>query len=140
MSLTLHLGVIDEPYAGEAGTTTHNVAVFLEAKYAVMGTFAQLHAQDIGELFAIGMAETIEALAMGAPPTLSPTGQAASETEQLFRTYLTNEEITEAGVAGVPTAAAQEGRSSRFKKRKGSRRPSFVDTGLYRKSFKAWVD
>jgi hypothetical protein len=45
------------------------------------------------------------------------------------------------GIPGVPTLAAQEGRSSRFKKGKGKGpRKSFIDTGLYVGSFKSWVD
>jgi len=44
------------------------------------------------------------------------------------------------GYPGVPTRAALMGVNSRLKKRRGKRRPSFRDTGLYQASFMAWVD
>jgi hypothetical protein len=67
----------------------------------------------------------------------------------MFVTYLDNEEIAETGQAGVPTAAALAGVRTSLKKKKElknprkrslGRRPSFIDTGMYRDSFKAWVD
>jgi hypothetical protein len=151
----LHLGVIDIPYraAGaiksrrknkpvwNAGAmTTGAVARILEDKYAVMGNFAALHIQDIAESFAIGISESIESLMQGAPASVNPFGQATSETEQMFKTYLTNSEIRQTGQAGIPTEAAQKGVSHRLKSKKGSPRPDFIDTGLYQSSFKAWTE
>jgi hypothetical protein len=155
----LVLGVIDFPYvaakppkvvterkakaalakAGPDTTTTGKVAAILEAKYAVMGNFVALHQIEIAELLSISMAETLEALMQGAPLTIDPFGAAMSETAQLFRTYIDDEEIAQTGQDGVPTKAARNGVSSRFKDQEGGRRPSFQDTGLYESSFVAWV-
>ncbi len=144
--MRLVLGVVDLPYVeaktpGQKGTptTTGKVAAILEAKYSVMGHFAELHAPEIAELLAISVQEALEALMMGAPASIDPFGAAMSETEQLFRTYLDDEEIAQTGQPGVPTGAAKGGVSSRFKSQKGGRRPSFIDTGLYQSSFKAWI-
>lgn len=144
----LHLGVIDVPYATE-GTTTGDVAEILEAKYDVMGNFDALHHADIEEVIAISLSEAIDSLVQGAPATLDPFGQACADVQQMFVTYLDNEEIAETGQAGVPTAAALAGVRTSLKKKKElknprkrslGRRPSFIDTGMYRDSFKAWVD
>ncbi|EJC5177426.1 DUF1353 domain-containing protein [Salmonella enterica] len=43
------------------------------------------------------------------------------------------------GTEGVPTARALEGISKRFKNRKGEPRPSFIDTGMFQASMRAWV-
>ena len=153
--MKLILGVIDLPYveqrparvlgqkrpkAQAAHTSTGKVAAILEAKYSVMENFAALHQQDIAELFAASLSETIEALALGAPADIDPYGRATSETELLFRDFLDREEIAETGQEGVPTKAARAGVNHRMKVKKGNPRPSFIDTGLYQSSFKAWAE
>ena len=145
----LHLGVIDIPYATD-GTSTGDVAKWLEDKYSVMGNFAALHADDIQEFVEIAFAEAIENVLAGQPAQLAkPMNQATDDIKALFATYLNNEEIAETGQEGVPTAAALAGKRTSFKKMKElkkprrralTRRPSFVDTGMYRNSFKAWTD
>lgn len=149
--MKLALGVIDLPYVAQKPlsakgtkstpdqTTTGKVAAILEAKYGVMGAFYELHQQDIAEALAISMQETLEALMMGAPASIDPFGAAMSETEQLFRTFLDDKEIEVMGIAGVPTQASLDGVNHRMKIKKGEPRPSFVDTGLYQSSFKAWI-
>ena len=42
-------------------------------------------------------------------------------------------------VDGVPTQAALEGKNSRLKVERGERRPSFIDGGLFKSSFVAWI-
>jgi hypothetical protein len=147
--MILHLGVIDVPYATE-GTSTGDVAEILEKQYSVMGNFAALHADEIQELVEIAFAEAIENVLAGQPARLAkPMNQAASDIKKIFTTYLNNEEIAETGQEGVPTAAALAGKRTSLKKMKElkkprrrvrTRRPSFVDTGMYRNSFKAWAD
>ncbi|MES2048858.1 MAG: hypothetical protein V4447_10685 [Pseudomonadota bacterium] len=147
--MKIHLGVIDIPYASVAPVkdgkpapaqmTTFGVATILEKKYNLFSSFAALHTQDIAEAVSIGLAETLEALMMGAPASIDPFGAAMSDTEQMFRTFLVNEEIKEVGQDGVPTKAALDGVNHRMKLRRGPRRPSFIDTGLLETSFKAWV-
>lgn len=144
--MRLVLGVVDLPYVeakkpGEKGTptTTGKVAAILEAKYSVMGHFSELHGPDIAELLAINLNETLDALLMGAPASIDPFGSAMSGIQNLFVTYIDDEEIAQTGQPGVPTKAALNGVSSRFKEQKGDRRASFYDTGLYESAFRAWI-
>lgn len=157
--MILHLGVIDVPY--DDGQTTGDVAEILEGDadkedsgYQVMGNFAALHADEITEFVEISIREAIENLIAGVPVEgLDPFAQACIDIGKLFPSYLNDEEIVATGQTGVPTKAALLGVRTSFKKKselvdaktyrsrvRGMRRPSFVDTGLYRDSFLAWVD
>jgi hypothetical protein len=136
---TLHLGVLDVPYQAKGGVTTGDVATWLERKYGVMERFYDLHAQQFADDLAESVAGELENVLMGAPPG-NPFAQAMSDIEGQFRLFIDFEDITVTGAKGVPTQAALEGVNHRLKMRRGARRPSFVDTGLYSASFKAWVD
>lgn len=140
----LHLGVVDVPYAHDAGgKSTGDVAEILEGKYGVMGKFVEVHEQDIATDLEESLAGTLEDLLLGAPPGADPFGSATSDIDARFKKFLSSKEMDRLGVPGVPTAASLAGRSSRFKqKQKKSRgsRPSFVDTSLYLNSFKSWID
>lgn len=159
--MKLHLGVHDIPYVDAGATSTGEVAQILEDRYGVMDSFVFLHKEDITEAIAESTADAIEALIMDAPVLIDPYGAASSKIGELFRDYLDNEEIVDApegdyGRGKVPTQAALDGVSSRFKlgkqagvfvkgkrgrkKLKGKRRPSFIDTGLYEATFTAWFD
>jgi hypothetical protein len=160
--MVLHLGVIDVPYVQAlvgkiakakkgkankpvktvAGTqTTGDVAQWLENKYCVMEGFAQLHSEDISQAISNSVAGAIETVMMGGPASIDAFGSATSEIETLFKfTYLDNEEITQTGADGVPTQAAKDGINPRLKSGKGDPRPSFIATGQYQNSFKAWVE
>jgi hypothetical protein len=76
----------------------------------------------------------------GAPASLNPLGTATSAIEAQFKNYLDHEDIVQTGAPGVPTEAALKGVNHRLKSKKGTRRPSFVDTGLYESSFKVWSE
>ncbi len=140
--LTLHLGVVDLPYPHETeGTTTGDVAEFLEAKYHVMQTFYDAHEQDVAEALSEGMRDVLEATLMGAPAKNDPFLAGTTGIESLFHRFLESGEIEALGVEGVPTQAAKDRKSLRHKKKVNPRpRPSFIDTGLYDASFKAWVE
>lgn len=146
MTIQLHLGVADIPYADEEGTTTGDVAEILEEHYEVIGTFYAHHERDIIALLEDGMRGAIENRLMGAPVPSNPLAGAESKIEEMFRKFLSDREIEQPahGVAPytVPTMAAILGLSSRFKGKKNpaGRRPSFIDTGLFQSSFRAWVD
>jgi hypothetical protein len=146
--MILHLGVADVPYA-DPGTkkksgslTTGDVAEILEAKYGVMGHFVDLHGADIARELENSVLGAIESLIAGAPASHDAFGTATSEIEEIFRAMLSNRELDKLGIPGVPTAAAKRGVSHRFKRPYARRkeRPSFIDTGLYQDSFKAWVE
>jgi hypothetical protein len=134
----LHLGVDDVPYADEV-LTTGDVAQFLETKYGVMSVFAEQNVQFIADRLADAVTKSINSLLAGAPLDIDPFGAAPSQIEQRFREYITHEEITQSGVTGVPTEAALLGKSKRFKRQSGARRPSFIDSGMYESHFRTWI-
>ena len=162
---TLHLGVIDIPYAGPGYSTpsttrksrpskrprarggpisisTGDVAEILEAEYHIMETFYELHEAMIAQEATDSVQDAIDALVMGAPHTLDPFGSVMQTIEARFKQFLSLREMDRLGIPGVPTKAAQMGVSHRFKHPYARRaeRPSFIDTGQYQASFKAWVD
>lgn len=164
---TLHLGVIDAPYAnavqaekvpqakkGKAnkplkpktasGTqTTGDVAEILEAKYGVMDTFAFARLPDIAKELEQSIAGSLETLMMGGSPDPNPFESAESAIAAMFKGFLATSAIESMGIAGVPTQAALDGVSHRLKHSyaKGNpRRPSFIDTGAYQSHFTCWIE
>ena len=154
---TLHLGVIDLPYADQASykelkvgkpkvkaggsMTTGEVADILEDRYHVMEIFYEIHEEKIIDGLRSSYEGAMENILMGAPVAQDPAADAVSGIENDFRTFLTSGEIEKLGIPGVPTQAAKDGVSFRFKRPYAKRkpRPSFVNTGLYEASFRAWV-
>lgn len=138
--MRINLGCVDIPYT-DSSETTFGVASILEEKYGVMQTFFDLHSKDIADQIANSIATAIEQSHAGVE-TPDVFAGSMSKTEEMFRTYLDKEEM--AGIIkGVPTQAALDGKNSRKKyksKKQGKRRPSFIDSSLYRISFRAWVD
>jgi hypothetical protein len=121
--------------------TTGDVAGWLEDKYHVMEGFYDLHQREIAGMLENSLAGAIESMMQGAPASNNAFGDATNSIEQLFKfQYLDKEEITQTGADGVPTQAALDGVSKRFKLNKGPRRPSFIDTGDYQKSMTAWIE
>jgi hypothetical protein len=132
--------------------TTGDVAGFLENRYHIMEHFWELHQDEIVDYLTDSLQDTIDNLAMGAPLTIDPYGAAMSKIEDAFKKMLANEELESMGYPGIPTMAALMGVSHRHKSgflpRKvrqqalaagESARPSFVDTGTYSASMKAWI-
>jgi hypothetical protein len=168
-AIILHLGVVDLPYsvpppsgpkrkakakpsrrlpkphkahaAKYQNITTGDVAEILEAKYAVMQTFYTAHETDVANAIENSLEGAVESLLMGGPPNLSAFGSATSQIEDLFKKFLSNQEMDALGIPGVPTMAAQRGVSHRFKNPYARRapRPSLIDTGAYQASFTAWI-
>ena len=152
--MKIHLGVVDIPYVNEplptkkprkkpvkvALETTGEIAEILEDKYHVMEHFVQLHGEEIGDALEDGLSGAIETLLMGGQPPGDLYVRGASKIEELFRRFLESQEMDSLGYPGIPTRAAIEGVSHRFKRRRGPPRPSFVDTSQYELSFKLWVD
>lgn len=151
---TLHLGVIDVPYANyptksggrknkkvQSGTqTTGDVAEWLENKYHVMRVFYELHKSDIDQVLSDVLRRSFsEALATGRTPKFDMR-EAMDVLEKMFRRFIDSREMERIGYHGVPTRAAIEGINHRMKDPyTGQRRPSFKDTGLYEQAFKAWM-
>lgn len=150
MSLTLNLGVVDVPYAdppskdGKAkphNVTTGDVAGWLENKYHPVQIFYEQNAEKIAGYLSESLAGALESVLMGAPAeSAAPFAAAETMIDNDFRQFLALGVMEQLGYPGVPTKAALEGRSSRLKKGRGARRPSFVDTGLYVQSFRTWFE
>lgn len=161
----LHLGVIDLPYVNynapqpivltkrgkpkkkqpapvynKTGMTTGRLARILEDKYHIMESFWKMHEVNILNYMHSAMEGSLKNIMAGAPPAGNPLMQAESAIESRFKQFLSLNEIEGMGIAGVPTFAAMRGVNHRLKLKRGPPRPSFIDTGLYESSFKAWFD
>ena len=149
--MILNLGVVDIPYTDHTSSeTTGDVATWLEDKYHVMEIFYDMHQGDIIEALESDICAALENTLAGHPSKGDVFLGAYGKIENEFHKYLDGEEM-KGHVDGVPTQAALKGISSRFKKGKnniyrkgktiatGVARPSFIDSGLYRQMFKAWI-
>jgi len=163
VTVTLHLGVIEQPYTSYDGgrraaqparrgkkappppapktrqVTTAQVARWLEDRYHIMEVFYEVDGGGKAGLEE-SVQDAIENVLMGAPVAANPFLEATSEIQKRFKQFISNRTMETLGIPGVPTRAALMGVNSRLKKRRGKRRPSFRDTGLYQASFMAWVD
>lgn len=153
---TLSLGVEDFPYPEEPqgrnkrgqfkrlgarrNMTTGRLTDILEDKYEIIQNFAALHGNEIAEAFMDDLEIQLGERFGGTRKR--GTAQASKAVEKLFRQFIYGR-LLDRLVEGVPTKASILGTSARpaFRKYpKGQPRPSFVDTGLYVSSFRAWVD
>jgi hypothetical protein len=151
VTTVLHLGVLDVPYS-TGGTSTGDVAGYLENKYHVMEHFAELHQDEIGTALLGGLESALQSLERGVPVGGIGVHWLVQKIETAFRQMLTNAELEGLGYPGIPTQASLDRRSGkrasvRFKYRGKRRRspksltgPSFIDSGLYQKSFRAWME
>lgn len=152
--MILHLGVIDVPEP--EGGTTHGVATALEQKYGLFSEFAKYDMTKISDHLADSMAGALETMMQGGH-VKDPFAAATSQIDQEFKDFLSLQIVETLGIPGVPTQAALDGVSTRFKNRvtaksyvkgkraptvkvQGARRPSFIDSGVMQASFKSWVD
>lgn len=157
----LHLGVVEQFYqtpsapapkkigkkprrrrASRGTISTGDVAEILEAKYHIFELFWELHQGDIVNDIMQSYEGAMETFLLGGPLNLDPGGAATSKIEDRFKQMLSQRELDSLGYPGIPTAAAQAGKSSRFKRgytKNRTPRPSFIDTGLMQASAKAWI-
>jgi hypothetical protein len=120
--------------------TAEDVGNILESNYGILDVFKEVYNEEITNI----VSETfenfiVETLTEVRKPTsarmVKYMAPKTREIEKMFRGFLDKEEMN--GMAeGVPTKAALTG-GSRRRKRSG---PSFIDTGIYRASFRAWAD
>lgn len=144
--ITLNLGVADTAHGK---VSTGDLAELLEAKYGVMEAFYDMNEAAINGFVVDAFQGAVDSLLMGAPTGIDPFAAASAKIETRFKEALSMKEF-DGRLPGVPTQASLEGTSQRFKKakeRKGKKRrrkragrPSFIDTGIYQSSFKAWFD
>lgn len=143
--LTLHLGVIDQPYRSSSkkvgAMTTGAVADILESRYEIMQTFARVHWPTIENAIEGSLQGALETLLMGRK--FDPWGRGMQAIQTKFRRFISSGEAERSGIPGTPTKAALRGvnhrRAHPYAKGNG-RRPSFRDTGLYSASFVSWID
>lgn len=158
MPMVIHLGVIDQFYTTPTTGTktpvsTGDVAKWLEDKYGIMDTFAKWNSVKISNDLTKSLSQAVRTAAMGGPVATNPFAAACAKIEQDFRKFLDNDEMANLGIPGTPTAAALAGKTARTKSGKyakrnrkrngvtvtlGEERPSFIYSGLYQASFKAW--
>jgi len=125
------------------GTGTFEVASILEDRYKLFSSFAEYEMDNIAKYLEESVLGALEAAKVGV--SIDPFASATQKIEADYKDFLdsrTAEEFASSPSAKypVPTKAALAGKSSRFKGGKGSRRPSFVDSGIQEASFRAWVE
>lgn len=168
-SIKLKMGVIDQYYTtppgryiktkggkkkfraskarNKAPVTTTQVANWLESKYHVMEIYLTLHSKQVQSFVDKALLGAARNLIISGRMAANPLAGAEQKITADFKAFLSNREIERIGYPGIPTKAALRGKSSRFKlgyalDRAGNRtrRPSFIDTGLYQASAKAWFE
>ncbi|PHI32751.1 hypothetical protein [Budvicia aquatica] len=138
--MKLRIGVQDIPYGygDNPDATTFEVATILEDEYSLFSIFFKHYEKEI-------MREAREAITLQIEnhlrfgSVMSDT-LILSETEKLFHLFLESEEMAGLSIDKVPTLAAIDGVNSRLKTTSGQRRPSFIDGGLLKTSFIAWIE
>jgi hypothetical protein len=142
----LILGILDVAYSDASTgqpTTTGDVAEILEAQYGVMNTFFESRKEQIAGYLADSMANALQDALNGRATRSSPTYGAEQQIEAEFRSFLDSNEmqIMTVAAAGVPLSqAAAQGVNHRKKmpySKRNKPRPAFIDSGLYRASFRA---
>ncbi len=118
-------------------TTTGKVAEILEKNFNVMKIFFELRKEKIAGFLADEMASAIQDLVNGRPRGGSLTYGAEQRIEAEFRSFLDANEIGNLVVVEAAVQGVSRRKKRPFKKRKA--RPAFIDTGLYRASFRAVV-
>jgi hypothetical protein len=137
----LVLGVVDVAYSGDNGAvTTGQVAEWIEGSYGVMSIFWEEYQDKAVRALVAAAKDSIQDVISGAPRPSNPFLGAEQKIESLFRDFLSRGEIEKIS-PDVPTQAALDRKSKRFKSGKApDQRPSFIDTGLYQASFRAWIE
>jgi hypothetical protein len=102
-----------------------------------MEFFVDNHAEEFVADILEGYAQNMVRPERGQGSRTDYAAKSIQRGEELFRKMLDNKEL-DGQVAGVPTMASQRG--YRFGRSNKPGRPSFVDTGLYRDSFRITVE
>ena len=136
----VELGVVDVAYSDEdGGVTTYQVAKILEQKYHVMEVFYNAYQKKIAEEVQRKYAMMLRRYLKDGKTWGEQTELPMDDTRALFSDYLDRDEWQ--SITGRTILAAAMGKSNRKKDKAyypGSR-PAFIDTGLYRRSFRAFL-
>jgi hypothetical protein len=163
-AISLKLGFINTPYTAQSTArpmtaaraesrrprrrsfsktiTAEDVAAILESKYKIIDNFTEMYAAQI-QYTILSQFERVAGDVISGARRSGNLGNmlkpATKQIEAMFRQFLDKEEMN-GRAPGVPTIAALSGvRHGRGSKTKKGPRPSFIDTGIYRASFRAWV-
>ncbi|HDV6367275.1 TPA: hypothetical protein ACK3Q6_006280 [Burkholderia cepacia] len=139
--MEINLGVIEQAY--KDGTTVPEVARYLEDEYGVMQVFVDLHLKEISGSVAQAVADAMDDQMMGLPVSPDIYQASMEEIQSAFRNFLDHEEYPAQSFPQIPTQAALDGVNHRLLHPYASKnpsRPSFIDTGEYQISFRAWVN
>ena len=142
------LGVLDAPHmeylhgmpAKESDLMIGDLAEILESKYRIMQTFADMRKGEIAKAVKEAIALKIKAEIRGVKTPVNHLARAFGQIEHSFKDFIATQQM-DGRVAGVPTMASLMGVNHRLKHPYASSnpvRPSFIDTGQYVASFKAW--
>jgi hypothetical protein len=118
------------------GKTTRQVAHELEARYKIVEKFVEVEKSLIDSIVKKAL---LKAHKDGEQVSIPQND--LNRIEARFRQNLAKRKY-DGLISGVPTVAAQRGVSHKYIHpfaRRASR-PSFIDTGLYQRSFRAWVE
>lgn len=120
------------------GKTTGQVATDLENRYKIVETFYGLEEDNIAQEYENAFADSIED---GIGKGLWDVKYDPTKLENKFKRNLSARKY-DGLIKGVPTLASVRGVSHLRQNPYASRasRPSFVDTSLYQRSFKAWIE
>jgi len=111
------------------GTNTQEVANRLERGYSIVETFYDMEEDNIVDIIEDAFLEDIEeVMTMGKPSKKGISDRETKKIEAMFREKL-DQHAYDGVISGVPTEASIR-----------DSRPSFVSSGLYRKSFRVWVE
>jgi uncharacterized protein YabN with tetrapyrrole methylase and pyrophosphatase domain len=161
-NVVLHMGFLNTPYTKKtmqapmaaakahekkprrgftATKTAEQVSNILEAKYNILEVFTEIHKDEIMELVTGSFAKVAiqnlsERRKLASDRMARYMKPKTTEIEKMFRRFLDQEEMN--GHGNVPVEAAIMGKVTGRKSR--AARPSFINTGVYRASFRAWVD
>ena len=137
--------------AHSGAKTTGEVAEILEKRFGVMETFYVARQEQIGNMLAESVVNAIETL-VTTGRHVNPTFGGAQKIEAEFRAFLDKNEMAKlvaglsegerAALSGTFDGAGKSGVSHRKKHpyaAKNKSRPAFVDTGLFRSAFRAWL-
>jgi len=140
------LGVVDLAYASTddpEATTTGKVAEILEKKYEVMGVFVKNHEPEIADSVMRAVMHVAKELldSQSSPALQNAYGMQLPKVESAFRDYLGRDEWQK--TTGKIIKAAKAGVNHRLKHpyaKANLARPAFIDTGLYSRSFRAYLN
>ena len=134
----LHLGVNDVPEWN--GVPLFEVAKILQEEYGLFQAFFDDQGQAIADAYADSLNHSLNRMMEG-KRVVNVFSEGNSKTQGLFYEFINSSRIEGMGIPGVPTQAALKGINHRKKKpTTGTRRPSFLDTGILRNNFRAWME